>query len=66
MGKVRQIAFLHLFELPLYFASLPWFLGRWGIFGAAIAWLVRVAFDLLALSAMSAIIALSGSGRRDD
>ena len=66
MGKVRQIAFLHLFELPLYFASLPWFLGRWGILGAAIAWLVRVAFDLLALSAMSAIIALSGSGRRDD
>jgi len=50
----------------LYFASLPWFLGRWGILGAAIAWLVRVAFDLLALSAMSAIIALSGSGRRDD
>ena len=66
MGKVRQIAVLHLLELPVYFMALPWFLERWGILGAAIAWVARVAFDLLALSALSAIIALSGSGQRDD
>ena len=66
MGRVRQIALLHLFELPLYFMALPWFLGRWGILGAAIAWLVRVAFDLFALLALSAIILFFRSGARDD
>lgn len=66
MGKVRQIAFLHLFELPLYFMTLPWFLERWGILGAAIAWLARVAFDLLALLALSTIILLYGIGLHDD
>lgn len=66
MGKVRQIAFLHLFELPVYFSTLPWFLERWGILGAAIAWVVRVAFDLFALFALSAIILFFRSGARDD
>jgi len=46
MGQVRQIAYLHLFELPVYFMVLPWFLDRWGIIGAAIAWVSRVGFDL--------------------
>ena len=66
MGKVRQIALLHLFELPLYFMALPWFLDRWGILGAAIAWLVRVAFDLVALLALSAIMLFSSNRQRDD
>jgi len=66
MGKVRQIALLHLFELPLYFMALPWFLDRWGILGAAIAWLVRVAFDLFALLALSAIMLFYSNRQRDD
>ena len=66
MGKVRQIAVLHLLELPVYFMALPWFLERWGILGAAIAWVARVAFDLLALSALSAIMRFSGIRQRDD
>lgn len=49
MGKVRQIAFLHLFELPFYFLALPWFIGNWGIVGAAIAWVSRVGFDFVML-----------------
>lgn len=66
MGRVRQIAFLHLFELPLYFLALPWFLEHWGILGAAIAWLVRVAFDMSALFALSTIILFLQSGSRHD
>lgn len=65
-GKVRQIAFLHLFELLLFFSSLPWFLARWGILGAAIAWCLRVALDLVALLALSKILYLSDARRRDD
>jgi hypothetical protein len=40
---------LHLLELPLYF-GLAWMLvGRFGIVGAAVAWAIRVAFDLIVL-----------------
>jgi len=66
MGKVRQIAYLHLLELPVYFMTLPWFLERWGILGAAIAWLLRVVFDLFALSALSAIMLFYGIRQHDD
>jgi O-antigen/teichoic acid export membrane protein len=66
MGMARQIAVLHLLELPAYFIALPWFLERWGILGAAIAWVARVAFDLLALTALSAIMRFSRIRQRDD
>ena len=65
-GKVRQIAFLHLCELLLFFSSLPWFLARWGILGAAIAWCLRVALDLLALLALSHVSLFSDARRSDD
>lgn len=65
MGRARQIAILHLVELPAYFVSLPWFLETWGIVGAAIAWVARVAIDLLALLALSAIMRFSGIRKRD-
>lgn len=49
MGQVRRIALLHVFELPVYFFSLTWFIGNWGIIGAAMAWVCRVGFDLFML-----------------
>ena len=66
MGRAKQIAILHLVELPVYFINLPWFLETWGIVGAAIAWVARVAFDFLALSALSAIMRFSGVRKRDE
>jgi O-antigen/teichoic acid export membrane protein len=64
MGKVRQIAYLHLLELPVYFMLLPWFLAHWGIVGAAIAWVIRVAFDLVMLLGIS-VAHYASEGRRN-
>lgn len=48
-GRPDLTAKLHLVELPLYLVLLWWLLGAWGIEGAAIAWVVRVAADTGAL-----------------
>lgn len=48
-GQPRITALFHLAELGLYLAVL-WFLSsRWGLAGAAIAWLARVALDWVLL-----------------
>jgi O-antigen/teichoic acid export membrane protein len=44
-GQPRITALFHLVELGLYLGAL-WFLSsRWGLTGAALAWLARVALD---------------------
>lgn len=51
-GRTREVALLHLCELPLYFAIL-WLMTRsFGIAGAACAWSLRAGVDYLALSLM--------------
>ena len=48
-GKPKLTALFHLAELGLYLVAV-WFLaGRYGLVGAALAWLARVALDLVLL-----------------
>ena len=49
IGRPDVTAKLHLLELPFYLAALWWFAHAWGIIGAAVAWVVRVALDALLL-----------------
>lgn len=48
-GLAKQTALLHLVELPLYLAALWLLVLHHGLVGAATAWALRGAFDLLAL-----------------
>lgn len=52
-GRADWTAKLHFVELPFYLVLLWWLLGVYGIVGAAIAWVLRVAFDTLCLFVMS-------------
>jgi O-antigen/teichoic acid export membrane protein len=49
MGRPDITSKLHLLELPFYLACLWFFVMRWGITGAAAAWLLRVVVDTLVL-----------------
>jgi O-antigen/teichoic acid export membrane protein len=48
-GRFRTTAMLHIIELPFYAALLAVLLQRYGVVGAAIAWVLRVGTDTLAL-----------------
>ena len=48
-GNPKITAIFHLFELALYALSLWWLATNFGIIGAAIAWVGRVALDLILL-----------------
>ncbi len=52
-GRPDLSAKLHLIELPFYLLILWWLLGAYGIVGAAIAWVLRVAVDTIFLFAMA-------------
>jgi O-antigen/teichoic acid export membrane protein len=49
-GRSDLTAKLHLVELPLYFGLVFGALHLFGVMGAAIAWLVRIALDFVLLS----------------
>ncbi len=46
-GRPDLTARIHLVELPLYVPTLWWMAHRWGIDGAAIAWMLRGGFDFV-------------------
>jgi O-antigen/teichoic acid export membrane protein len=48
-GNPKLTALFHLFELVLYMLALWWLAKHFGLAGAAVAWVGRVAFDLLLL-----------------
>lgn len=50
VGRVKLIACIHCFELPLYFVLLSALLTNYGINGAAWAWLIRVFVDFSVLT----------------
>lgn len=52
-GRPDITAKLHLMELPLYLLGLWWLINTYGIKGAAIAWVIRVAVDAVALFAVT-------------
>jgi O-antigen/teichoic acid export membrane protein len=52
-GRPDLTAKLHLVELPFYLLILWWLLDTWGIVGAAIAWVLRMAVDTLFLFVMA-------------
>jgi len=52
-GRPDLTAKLHLIELPLYLLILWWLVGAYGIVGAAMAWVLRVAVDTLLLFVMA-------------
>jgi len=45
IGRADITAKLHLMELPIYVVLMFWLLGKYGISGVAIAWLLRSALD---------------------
>lgn len=53
-GRPDLTAKLHLAEVPFYLAALAWLTLRHGIEGAAVAWVVRVSVDALALFLLTA------------
>ena len=55
-GRPDLTAKLHLIELPFYLLLLWWIVGTYGIVGAAIAWVVRVVIDTLALFVMAHVL----------
>jgi O-antigen/teichoic acid export membrane protein len=52
-GRPDLTAKLHLMELPFYLLVLWWLVGAYGIVGAAIAWVLRVAIDTMFLFVMA-------------
>lgn len=48
-GRADQTAKLHLIQLPLYLALLWYLTVTFGVLGAALAWLVRIGSDMLAM-----------------
>lgn len=56
-GHPHLIAKLHLVELPLYLLVLYACAETWGIFGVALAWLMRVILDTLAICGFACLIA---------
>lgn len=48
-GNPKLTALFHLFELLLYALALWWLAKHFGLIGAAIAWVLRVAIDLFLL-----------------
>ncbi len=54
VGQPRRVGVLLLIEVPLFVAGLWWGVRVAGTTGAAIAWAVRSAVDLIALMALSA------------
>ena len=53
VGRPDLTAKLHLSELPFYLLAVWWLIRLYGIEGAAIAWVARVAVDALILFAMA-------------
>jgi O-antigen/teichoic acid export membrane protein len=49
IGRPDLTAKLHLMELPLYLVLIWTFTARWGIEGAAVAWVTRASVDALVL-----------------
>lgn len=52
-GASRATALVHCAELPFFLALLWWSTGRFGVTGAAVAWLVRIGVDTLLMFALS-------------
>lgn len=56
IGRPDLTAKLHVLELPIYGACLVWLLGRFGIEGVAIAWLMRIALDTVLLMIIAYVL----------
>jgi O-antigen/teichoic acid export membrane protein len=54
VGRPDLTGKLHLAEFPLYLVALWWLVGRYGIEGAAAAWVLRAAVDAVALFVFAA------------
>jgi O-antigen/teichoic acid export membrane protein len=53
LGRPELTAKLHALELPFYAFAMVWLLGRFGIVGVALAWLIRVAVDCFLLAILA-------------
>jgi O-antigen/teichoic acid export membrane protein len=52
-GKTKATALFHLFELVFYAVTLWFLVNQFGLIGAAWAWVLRVALDLILLSVLT-------------
>ena len=55
LGKPRITAIFHLIELVLYIVALYYLAHKYGLLGAAVAWVLRVLLDLVILRIATAV-----------
>lgn len=55
-GKPRLTAMIHAAELPFFLGVLWWLTSTYGVFGAAIAWLLRMTVDTVLMFSMSSTL----------
>lgn len=51
-GAARATALIHAGELPIFLAAMWWLTSAYGVFGAALAWLLRIAADTILMFAV--------------
>ena len=64
-GRSDLTALANVFELPLFIGAIYLMTREWGVTGAAMAWTLRVAIDLVALQWMSARLRSDAVTRSD-
>jgi O-antigen/teichoic acid export membrane protein len=64
-GRSDLTALANVFELPLFIGAVYLMTREWGVTGAAMAWTLRVAIDLVALQWMSARLRSDAVTRSD-
>ena len=55
-GRVMQTAVVHLIEVPIFLGALYWGITTYGIVGAAIAWVLRMAIDTALLFSLVGVL----------
>ncbi len=63
VGRPDLTAKLHILELPLYIVLLLWLLKKYGIEGAAIAWVLRIILDTVVLFSLVRVKILPEAAR---
>jgi O-antigen/teichoic acid export membrane protein len=63
-GRTAAISFVHLSELPLYIGLSAWLISSHGIVGAAVAWMLRTAADLVLFTGVVHRLRLASTLRR--
>ena len=65
-GKPKLTGIMHLAEMPVYLLVLYVFVSKWGIVGAAAAWMLRAVVDAVVLFAIWGIVCKGNIAKQAD